>query len=205
MVAKSRAKLLAAGAEEFARHGLRGTRVRDVVDRAGVNERMLYEHFGSKEGLYRAVLDEASTDVGDAWRPVLEQAATLEPRAGMRVALRAFFDLVADRPSLVPLMLHEGLGEATVRMPIDVDQLPDPLTALYERGRVQGVFRADCDFTVLYAAAMALLTMLSGLPNRFTGLVGEDTGAPARERLRDQLVDLLLDGMTGPGDREDSE
>ncbi len=53
----SRSALLVAAAEEFARRGLQGTRVQAIVKRAGVNERMIYHHFGNKEGLYRAVLE----------------------------------------------------------------------------------------------------------------------------------------------------
>ncbi|MGA8113537.1 MAG: TetR/AcrR family transcriptional regulator, partial [Actinocatenispora sp.] len=197
MASQSRTRLLTAGAEEFSRHGLRGTRVRDVVARAGVNERMLYEHFASKEGLYQAVLTEEGAGLAAAWAPVLDRAAALEPHAGMRLALRAFFDAVGVRPRLVALILHEGLGEGTVRMPIDLDEVPAPLRTLHERGRASGVFRSEGDVAVFYAAAVSLLTTLSSVPGRLAHLTGDST-PDARDRLRDQLVDLLLDGVTGP-------
>lgn len=47
---ESRPILLAAAAEQFAKYGSRGTRVQDIVNAAGINQRMIYHHFGSKEG-----------------------------------------------------------------------------------------------------------------------------------------------------------
>jgi AcrR family transcriptional regulator len=85
---------------------LHGTRVQAIVKRVGVNERMiyLYHHFGSKEGLYAAVIDEQRAGLGSAWAPVLERAATLNPYDGMRAALAGFFDILRSRPRLLALM-----------------------------------------------------------------------------------------------------
>ena len=41
----------------FARHGLRGTRVREIAGAAGLNEATLYNYYKNKEALYEAVLD----------------------------------------------------------------------------------------------------------------------------------------------------
>src|SRR4030081_544040 len=70
----SRAVLLEAAAEEFAKHGPKGTRIQAIVRAAGVNERMIYHHFGSKDGLYTAVMQDQRYRLGAAWRPVIEQA-----------------------------------------------------------------------------------------------------------------------------------
>jgi TetR/AcrR family transcriptional regulator len=52
---RTRAALLDAALEEFAAKGFAGARVRDIADRAGVSKDLVNYHFGSKEGLYRAV------------------------------------------------------------------------------------------------------------------------------------------------------
>src|SRR5512132_2304224 len=102
----SRAALLAAAAEEFARHGPKGARIQAIVQRAGVNERMIYHHFGSKDGLYAAVLEAQSRGLVEAWRQVIDQAAVMEPYEGMRTILAGFADLFAARPLLVALWLQ---------------------------------------------------------------------------------------------------
>src|ERR1700750_1170924 len=49
-------RLLAAAAEEFARHGFASARIRAIVDAAGVKQAAVNYYFGGKEGLYRATL-----------------------------------------------------------------------------------------------------------------------------------------------------
>lgn len=52
----SREAILHSAFEVFASKGVAGARVDEIVDKAGLNVRMIYHHFGSKEGLYDEVL-----------------------------------------------------------------------------------------------------------------------------------------------------
>jgi TetR/AcrR family transcriptional regulator len=52
----SRAKVVAAAAEEFASRGFDGAKVDAIAARAGVNKAMLYYHFDDKAALYREVV-----------------------------------------------------------------------------------------------------------------------------------------------------
>ena len=56
---ETRREILAAASEAFAAAGYVGATTRAVASRAGVNVATLHYHFGSKEGLYRAVLEAA--------------------------------------------------------------------------------------------------------------------------------------------------
>ncbi len=58
--AETRREILQAAGEAFAACGFVGATTRVVAARAGVNVATLHYHFGSKEGLYRAVLENAS-------------------------------------------------------------------------------------------------------------------------------------------------
>jgi len=51
-------QILAVATELFARQGFHGTTVRQVAERAKVNETILYRHFSSKQDLYWAVIEE---------------------------------------------------------------------------------------------------------------------------------------------------
>ena len=57
---ETRREILRAAGEAFAACGFVGATTRAVAARAGVNVATLHYHFGSKEGLYRAVLENAS-------------------------------------------------------------------------------------------------------------------------------------------------
>ena len=55
-LARTRESILRAALAEFAAHGLAGARCDAIARRAGVNKRMLFYCFGSKENLYREIL-----------------------------------------------------------------------------------------------------------------------------------------------------
>lgn len=52
----TRENLLASATEVFVKKGFSGARVDEIARRAKANKAMIYYHFGSKEGLYKAVL-----------------------------------------------------------------------------------------------------------------------------------------------------
>lgn len=57
--ADTKANILDVARQEFADKGLSGARIDEIAERTDTSKRMIYYHFGSKEGLYRAVLDQA--------------------------------------------------------------------------------------------------------------------------------------------------
>lgn len=195
----SRAALLAAAAEEFARHGLEGARIQAIVQRAGVNERMIYHHFGSKDGLYAAVLEDQAHGLVEAWRQIIDTAAAMEPYEGMRTVLAGFADVYAARPLLVALTLHEALGGWRTLPPPTADTAPFPqLRELYERGQREGVFRADCPFEIAHGVAMSALVGSVVLAPRGAEVLAAAGLDADLAKLRDRVVGQLLDGMTGP-------
>ncbi|MGI8336656.1 TetR/AcrR family transcriptional regulator [Actinomadura scrupuli] len=197
----SRELLLTAAAEEFAKHGPKGTRVQDIVKAAGVNERMIYHHFGSKEGLYTAVMKDQRSRLGAAWQPILEQALTLEPYEGMRLALGGFFETLLNRPQVAAMFVHEALGNGPLGLPEGVQGFPEQLRTLYERGQAEKVFPAEVPFEVAYGTAIgALIAMIIFAP-RMADFARAGFAEPGLDtdpvRLREQVVRQLLDGMTG--------
>jgi AcrR family transcriptional regulator len=195
-MSESKAILLAAAAEQFARHGPKGTRVQDIVKAAGINERMIYHHFGSKDGLYTAVMRDQRARLGQAWRPALEKAAAMDPYPGMQLALGSFFDALLARPQVAALLMHEALGDAPIAIPEGVTSLPEPVRSLYERGQAEGVFPAAMPFEIAYATVIGSLVAMTVFGSRFSEMARTELETdPAL--LRDQVLDQLLNGMTG--------
>src|SRR5579884_3085152 len=75
---ESRAAILKAAVEEFAREGVAGARTDAIARSAGVNKALLYYYFKDKEALYQAVLDEVFDGVRGAIHTALSQE--LPPR-----------------------------------------------------------------------------------------------------------------------------
>lgn len=60
-----RSQILRAAARRIARDGVRGLRVNDVADEAGVSPGLLYYHFTDRSGLLGATLDYINTHAND--------------------------------------------------------------------------------------------------------------------------------------------
>src|SRR6478752_6680501 len=63
---RTKALLLEAGTAEFSAYGLAGARVDRIAEAAGVNKERIYSYFGSKQGLFGAVLTDQLARVMDA-------------------------------------------------------------------------------------------------------------------------------------------
>jgi TetR/AcrR family transcriptional regulator, regulator of cefoperazone and chloramphenicol sensitivity len=80
---RTRAALLAAAGDTFARHGFRKSNVREICRAAGANLGAVSHYFGSKEAMYREVLIMADLQLLDG-----EAIPTLSRGQDPRVALR---------------------------------------------------------------------------------------------------------------------
>jgi AcrR family transcriptional regulator len=80
-------KIIKAASRVFAEAGFQGASVRKIVARADVNQAAINYHFGSKEGLYRAVLQKA-LHVLMADEAVAQSAPDDSPEAALRRFIR---------------------------------------------------------------------------------------------------------------------
>lgn len=94
--------LLAAARSAFARGGYAAASVRDIARAAGVNPALVRYHFGSKEGLYRKVIDEAMSGLRTRLLAAFHQAGA--PRERIHRVIGAYLDHLAherDFPRLI--------------------------------------------------------------------------------------------------------
>jgi AcrR family transcriptional regulator len=99
----TRNKIIRAAARIFAEDGYEGASIRNIVAKADVNQAAISYHFGSKEGLYRAVLQMAleallQADVSTATAP-----AKLSREAALRAFIRRQLRPMLGRDELRPL------------------------------------------------------------------------------------------------------
>jgi AcrR family transcriptional regulator len=155
----SRERILEVATTEFARHGAAGTRVERIAAEAKVNIRMIYHYFGSKDGLFLAVLESAYEAIRAAERQLqLDTVAAVE---GMRRLIRFSWNYYFAHPEFTALLNSENLQHgrhvsgsqklATVHSP-----LLQSLRELLLRGERDGVFRADVDPMQIYISISGL-------------------------------------------------
>jgi TetR/AcrR family transcriptional regulator, regulator of cefoperazone and chloramphenicol sensitivity len=89
----TRAALIEAATEVFARHGYHDATVRDIVAAAGANVAAVKYHFGDKLGLYTDVLRATVLGAGHALVPALV-GLDAPPEAILRRVITAFVQRV---------------------------------------------------------------------------------------------------------------
>lgn len=98
-------KIIAGARKEFSDKGFEGARVDRIARDAGVNKAMIYYHFGSKEKLYQAVIDDVFSAVKNFVARALVESADLE---GLFAEMSGFYlEFFESSPQLAPLVLRE--------------------------------------------------------------------------------------------------
>jgi AcrR family transcriptional regulator len=103
-----RKRIMTATAELTAERGYEATKISDIVKRAGVARKTLYENFSGKEEVFLTTFDAA---VAEAMRRIEESCVDLgdDWEARAEAGLAAFLDYVAAEPALARMCLVEAL------------------------------------------------------------------------------------------------
>lgn len=161
--------ILDAATEEFANQGYGGARVERISRRARTVDRMLYYYFGSKEKLFRTVLELAYEKLGRAEEQL--NLGTTPPLEGMRQLIAFTWDYYYTNPEFIRLLNSENQHRGQhLKKSSRVSQLSFPmlnvLRDLLERGAQEGVFKQDIDAVNVYVTIAALAYFY--LSNRYT-------------------------------------
>jgi AcrR family transcriptional regulator len=196
-----RASLLAAATTLFSSLGYDAVTTRQILERAGVEAPSLYHHFGSKLGLYRAVLREANEPFVDRFARLAEKLAA---RADIGVRER-LYELVAvmlwgqiENPEGVQIILFEANRPGPRRYDVFAvwKRVRDVFARAIENGIEAGelqVRRGDADVAAnLFVGALTVYAQL--------GMLGKQKAFG--RKLAQQITDTLLDGLVaGPAGR----
>ncbi len=87
----TREAVLESAIAAFARKGYAGTSVHDILRVSGLSKPTLYYYFGSKEGLFRAILESAYDGLHDAMQSTVKEADSCMTRlTGIATAIFQF-------------------------------------------------------------------------------------------------------------------
>ncbi len=184
-----RTRLLHAAVHVFDRKGYAGASVREVAEMAGVTKPAVYYHFGSKEGLLVAILEQAKREVETAIDRAVARPGTARDRilALCEDVYGLFGQNVPDRAGGPRRLSRPARWRAAVRR--------DRLRAAVPRGA-----RADRRPTAWPAGefgdvpprdvALAVMGILEGCNERQLHPAFEPVGTGGLRR----LINLLFDG-----------
>lgn len=180
-------QLIEIAREHFTRDGYASAATEEIVAQAGVTRGALYHHFGSKEGLFLAVLHEVQ-------REVAEQVSTAADSAGdngwdvLKAGCRAFLEaslapqvrriLLVDAPAVLGWEAWRQ-ADAEGAFPL----LREGLAQFQQEGALQGL------------SVDALAHLLSGAMNEAALWVSQSDQPDAALEAAVTSLDALIDGL----------
>jgi TetR/AcrR family transcriptional regulator len=106
-------RILEAAIQLFARKGFQGTKTKEISEAAGINEALIFRDFHSKEKLYCAILEYASSRINaERWIEELSAYAAQQNDQALfsKLAVRYIQSWVRER-NLYRLMLYSALEQ----------------------------------------------------------------------------------------------
>jgi AcrR family transcriptional regulator len=168
----TKAAIVAAALEEFARLGLAGARIDEIARAARVNKALLYYYFESKEHLYERVVGQMFIAMTGALRGAL--STTEGPREKLLAFLDANFKVLAAQPAyarlleqevdIVKVFLNNLKPETAPKFFRQITPLLTEFRAVLEDGVKAGVFRTIDIDAVLPLLLMLVRTAVRGIP-----------------------------------------
>lgn len=145
---QARADLLESARREFADKGFALAGIESIAEPTGLNKKMIYHYFGSKEDLYIAVLEEAYLGIRKMEESLpLED---LEPLDAMQTLVEATWDYFVTNPDFIALVNQENLlGAIYLKKSGIVKRRTSALLArvraILKKGAEQGKIRSGID------------------------------------------------------------
>jgi AcrR family transcriptional regulator len=187
----NRARILAAAIAEFASRGFEGTSMDSIAARTRTTRALINYYFGSKEGLYLAVLDRVYAEIREAENEL--DLGNLPPVEAMRRIVEFTYNYYVEHEYFVRLVVAENQAKGlhmkrspalrTLNRPI-----VDRLGAVIARGQAVGAFRSDVDPIDVHMAIAAL--GMFNVTNQYTfgTLFQRDMGAKGDVTRRRRMV-----------------
>jgi AcrR family transcriptional regulator len=192
---RTMAEILAMATKEFADKGLAGARIDEIAAATRTSKRMIYYYFGSKEGLYVAVLEAAYGRMRQIEANL--HLKDLSPEVALRNLIEFTYDHHQGNEDFIRLVMTENvqrgayLGQSKAIQKVNSSAL-EAIDDLYTRGVMQGVFKKGLTPLEIHSAISALTFF--NVSNQHTfGLIfkGKSASGKAQTLKKSQVVDLI--------------
>lgn len=200
-----RQDILLAATREFADRGFAGATTSGIARRAGVTQPLVHHHFGSKRGLWSAVLEALFMDLDASLSATLEGARDADRRARLEALLRTLVRFSGKRPELARLIRTESSSGGE---PFDelFDRWLKPWLLFFESevsAAVRDGIARPVDPRLAYFIILGASTEMFAEPMTALRAFGLDVSRDEHiERYTDLVVDLILHGLLAPAPPE---
>jgi TetR/AcrR family transcriptional regulator len=195
---RSRQRILKTAIRLFAEKGFAGTSVDEIVDMTGINKRMVYHYFGSKELLYQQALATEYGKLEALEIETLHSEAPIEKTVYDIVA--AYFSFLQANEEYVQLILQENLNRGRnlekMQIPLSKSPILELLVQAVKTGQKNGTVRPAVDARFLLISLIGNCMIYCS--NRFTlscALAIDLCDRRVLNRAQKAVTEMLLNGI----------
>ena len=194
--ARTMAEILTVATHEFADKGFAGARIDEIAAATRTSKRMIYYYFGSKEGLYIAVLEESYRKVRSIEGDL--HLDDLPPTEALKKLVEFTFDHHNGNQDYVRLVMSENIlrgqyiSQSSSIQALNVPAIQS-IRRLYDRGVAAGTFRPGLDPLDIHANISALSFFNVSNQYTFGQIFKLETQDPAiLAKRKANVIDLLV-------------
>jgi TetR/AcrR family transcriptional regulator len=194
-------EILLAATREFADRGYSGATTAGIARLAGVTQPLVHHHFGSKQGLWDAVLEALFQEFYDALGKAMREVEGADRGTRLSHLLRAYVMFNGRRPELARLIRTESSSGGSAFEVLFEKWLTEPrsllqreLSAAVEEGAIRPI-----DWRFAYFAIIGASTQAFAEPEtarRAFGLDVRDERTMAQ--YAEFVVELVMQGLVAP-------
>ncbi|MDR3438158.1 TetR/AcrR family transcriptional regulator [Telmatospirillum sp.] len=198
----TKSDILQVATEEFAAYGFAGARVDAIAAKTKTTKRAIYYYFGSKEGLYIAVLEKAYSGIRDIESNM--HLKELDAEQAVRKLVDFTIDYQDANPNFIRIVSIENIhfgkyvkeseGIRTMNA-----RIIETTEAILMRGYKSGAFHNPMDPIDLHMMISAFSFFRVSNRHTFGAIFGRDLGAPEiREKHKKMIADMIIDFLKKP-------
>ncbi len=193
---RTRQEILRAAMTEFAGNGFGGARIDAIAERAGVNKKLIYYYFESKDELFTAVLELTYADIRAAERDLHLEAS--DPLQAIRDLVAFTWRHYLAHPEFLALLNSENMHRAghlkRSRRIRDMNSpLIESLGRVLARGASGGVLRPGIDAMQLYISIAGLAYFYLSNKHTLGAIFGRELmAAPALAERLAHITDVVV-------------
>lgn len=187
----------------FGSQGFAATTIKQIGKAAGLNPALIYYYFGSKEELYRALLNRL---FGTLTQRGAERLATVTtPEEAIRTLLALQSEIMMRSPSLPRILAREMADHGAAHAQEGIAHLSATLFArlhaLIQHGQAAGTIRADVDARFAAVSTVSLIPYFH-IAMPAVSILMREGGELTREQMEAyarHAADFALAALAAPG------
>ncbi len=198
---RTRATVLSVARQEFAKLGLAGARVDEIVRIAGVSKQVIYYHFKSKDELFKAALLSSYDEILKNNLEYVRKATGGSPERQLRNMIVHLFDRIGSHREVISLIVEENRYRGQHLRDSDLPYrsskpMVEHLSRVIKEGQASARFKPKVNSRQLYLDIFSMCLFYFTNLYTVSAVIGADlTAAKEIRRRRDHIAQSVMDSI----------